>query len=409
MENVPKIVSDRLRVTGRTDSHPDANVLTAFAENSLGTRERENVTAHLAACGDCREIVFLATPPASEVLEVSPARKSGWLSLPMLKWGTAGALAVIVGAAALLLKPGPQHRSAEAQYVVVAPPSAPLPPASAPPATRQLPEAASPAMQLSKNDLKSAVQASKDGTPAKSMQLHLQPTTPPTEAQAYSLPLKGRNADELRQDQPVPAPLVAGVLNKKASGAAANETVNVNGPNLDAPTATAESKETVQDAETAAFEKAKPAQAKAEAGAAPQPMVSSASAALAVNKTAARANGAFFFDGGKTFWRVPSSGEVQRSMDGGRTWNGVSVAQGTSFHVITAVGPHVWAGGSGGALYHSSDAGTTWSAVTPASGQAKLTGDITAIGFSDPQNGKVTTSSGEIWTTSDAGETWQKQ
>jgi photosystem II stability/assembly factor-like uncharacterized protein len=60
-------------------------------------------------------------------------------------------------------------------------------------------------------------------------------------------------------------------------------------------------------------------------------------------------------------------------------------------------------------LYHSSDAGDHWLRVAPVSSGAMLTGDIVSLEFADLQHGKILTSTGEIWTTSDDGQTWQKQ
>jgi hypothetical protein len=100
MQNVPKIVRDRLQRLGSVpaESHPDADLLTAFAERSLVGGEREHVLRHLAQCGDCREIVMLALP-ATEV--AAPAAfgnptRAGWLRWPVLRWGVvaAGLLAV---------------------------------------------------------------------------------------------------------------------------------------------------------------------------------------------------------------------------------------------------------------------------------------------------------------------------
>jgi photosystem II stability/assembly factor-like uncharacterized protein len=79
-----------------------------------------------------------------------------------------------------------------------------------------------------------------------------------------------------------------------------------------------------------------------------------------------------------------------------------------TFRVVAASGTDVWAGGSGGALYHSPDAGNHWTRVTPTSSGAALAGDIVSLEFPDKQHGKVSTSTGEIWTTSDAGQTWKK-
>ena len=142
-------------------------------------------------------------------------------------------------------------------------------------------------------------------------------------------------------------------------------------------------------------------------------------------------------------WTVGSSGSLQRSFDQGMSWQVVDVnanpayfldatatqtsektsapktkeagkalqRDGSSpiFRAVAATGADVWAGGSGGALYHSPDAGNHWTHVTPTSSGAALAGDIVSLEFPDPQHGKVFTSTGDVWTTSDAGQTWQKQ
>jgi photosystem II stability/assembly factor-like uncharacterized protein len=138
-------------------------------------------------------------------------------------------------------------------------------------------------------------------------------------------------------------------------------------------------------------------------------------------------------------WTVTSAGGLQRSFDRGNTWqdvnvNGVvaggsmsySVAAKTSrskekladkkaasatvvFRAVAAIGAEVWAGGTGGALYHSSDAGSQWTRVVPSAGGTALTGDIVGVEFADAQKGKITTSTGEAWSTADTGQTWQKQ
>src|ERR1022692_1064445 len=98
MQDVPKIVQARLQRPTPSESHPDPDLLTAFAEQSLTGRERDGVVEHLARCGDCREVVALALP-ATEAVVVTPAvrpARSGWLSWPVLRWSVvaAGILAV---------------------------------------------------------------------------------------------------------------------------------------------------------------------------------------------------------------------------------------------------------------------------------------------------------------------------
>jgi hypothetical protein len=97
MQNVPKIVRDRLQAAAPAVNHPDAELLTAFAERSLPDRERAVVLEHLARCGDCREIVVLALPdtePVQTTIRPSPNR---WFTWPALRWGivTAGVVTVV--------------------------------------------------------------------------------------------------------------------------------------------------------------------------------------------------------------------------------------------------------------------------------------------------------------------------
>jgi len=138
---------------------------------------------------------------------------------------------------------------------------------------------------------------------------------------------------------------------------------------------------------------------------------------------------------GGPLWAIRSSGKLQRSLDQGKTWQNVDVnaslasaasetievASGPSlarkkeqaptltFRTVAAAGLEVWAGGSGGALYHSTDAGKHWTRVVPAAAGSVLTGDIVSVEFADPQHGKLSTSTAEVWATSDHGQTWQKQ
>jgi photosystem II stability/assembly factor-like uncharacterized protein len=140
-------------------------------------------------------------------------------------------------------------------------------------------------------------------------------------------------------------------------------------------------------------------------------------------------------------WAISSSGILQRSFDAGATWEDVNVGQSLFydsmqrqstpeykagyaakskkkepqpppipvFRAVTAFESEVWAGGAAAMLYHSVDSGMQWTRVLPAEAGAVLTGDIILVEFSRPQDGRVATSAGEVWTTADAGRSWHKQ
>ena len=78
-------------------------------------------------------------------------------------------------------------------------------------------------------------------------------------------------------------------------------------------------------------------------------------------------------------WSISPSGKVQRSEDGGKTWEEVRIADGVTFRVITASGKDAWAGGSGGALFHSRDGGVIWKRVNLNSGGNSVTEAIVGI------------------------------
>src|ERR1700731_35405 len=102
MQDVPKIARVRLprAMPGTVGAHPDADLLTAFAEQSLSKSERGQVMEHLAHCGDCREVVALALPAMeAQFVPVRARSGGGWLSWPVLRWGVvaAGVLVTSVG------------------------------------------------------------------------------------------------------------------------------------------------------------------------------------------------------------------------------------------------------------------------------------------------------------------------
>src|SRR5215831_12374912 len=107
MDALKKIVADRLRVQP-TGPHPDAEVLSAFAENALPAKERDVVLQHLSSCTDCRDIIFLASATPTDTQQVIAVPKH--YPRFALRWGTLAAC-VVIGAAVLLSRPGRKQES----------------------------------------------------------------------------------------------------------------------------------------------------------------------------------------------------------------------------------------------------------------------------------------------------------
>ena len=98
-------------------SHPDSELLTAFAEGSLLARERASVLEHLALCVRCREGLSIAADASSELSsELQPLPLPGPTRPPLRSWlpWAAAAAGVLIVSSALLLherwKPGDEAR-----------------------------------------------------------------------------------------------------------------------------------------------------------------------------------------------------------------------------------------------------------------------------------------------------------
>src|SRR6185369_6035084 len=103
MDPLQKLVRDRLRTKVPLE-HPNAEVLSAFAENALPATEHDAVVEHLSACAHCRDLLFLAAPPASELQQAFAAPKAR--PYFALRWGTLVAC-LVIGAVVLVSR----HRS----------------------------------------------------------------------------------------------------------------------------------------------------------------------------------------------------------------------------------------------------------------------------------------------------------
>ena len=437
MTNVPQIVRDRLKAAPPVE-HPDANLLAAFAESSLSGHECTTVVDHLSRCADCREVVALALPATESVQPTLSQKRTSWLTWPALRWGLVAAGIIAIASFGVVRY---QHESrVETASLKVGATQAknevPLPPA--------------PSADADKSSIH--VTYPTPNAPVKATRVRKQEPAVPAEAKPTLLTNPAIGSPVLsRQDQQSQFSLqnrstVAGTplfdrppsQSKDLRVPASSEVVEATGAND--RTEIAQN----QPVPKQALDLSEPAVAKSKNAEAPQAGYTGAAAATAPSlNSPAGLNGAQLA-GAQTpaRWTISGSGALQRSFDQGQTWQDVSViasampsngfvnaesvaemsarpasrqplkksaAAQVTFRAVAANLLDVWAGGSQGLLYHSTDNGNHWTRVVPTSAGAAVTGDIVSLDFPDRQHGKVTTSIPEVWTTSDAGQTWQKQ
>ena len=430
MEKLPKIALQRLRqgpaggspeasptLSGRAGGaeHPDADLLTAFVERTLTDRERASVMTHLANCDACREVVALAYPPMTE--ETPPikavGRKPSWFTIPIVRWGAVtaalGAILITVIFNRRVIQPVHETMVVERKQ--------PLAPAPAPSALQGKPEAGvSAATEPSRDTLRYKPTANSAARPSPSN------LNQPAEKQAGAVgevagiaepsetsSTKGASA----KSEPPPGYSVGGPLPAAAPATAAapgpEQPVSaVKSAISETGRAQAQTVEVVKDKSDAAAESRKESALagvqQAEGAPHAQTLLKSGGSLLA---PAARKRANALSPGVR--WSISNTGKVERSADGGRTWEEQHVNDSLVFRVVTAAGSEVWAGGARGALYHSVDGGEHWTRVYLNPDRSGPKEAIVGINFSDPLHGRVTTAADERWITSDGGRHWTQE
>jgi hypothetical protein len=358
MESVSKFVIGRLQGRGLgAESHPGANLLTAFAEQSLDRHERGGVMEHLALCGDCREILALAMGDDELqpilVLHSQRKRATEWFGWPTLRWGVLGITLVTASVAGV-------------RYT------------------------------HSHSNLNSASNTQRDTavetSPAKDLSSSLA-QVPATEDKSQNGVIKPQFEQKLPQQR-------AQARESSSNDASSLVAMNRNPVNRNFMTGPAAGGFDIVKAKDPV-----PTQTPS-GGQVPSPNFPLQTSPQMMLRASPK-------------WAVTTTGSLQRSFDGGKNWENISpaadaadmVGQGNRpiFYAVAGIGSEVWVGGATGMLYHSGDSGNHWSRVAPSAGGIGLTGDIIKIDFSDSQHGKISTSNAEFWTTSDSAQTWQKQ
>jgi photosynthesis system II assembly factor YCF48-like protein/putative zinc finger protein len=467
MEQLPKIVRDRMRAASASTPHPDPDLLTAFAEQSLTEREKSQVLDHLAVCAECREVVKVAAAPAPEPVAVSfapqavfsdaarslpmphasmqledlekaswkmPASRR-WLNWHTLRWGALAACVVAV--AGVLMVPSRKYG------VPASSSSGQKPEVTATivnrPALREHADEAqlladskavgesirrAPKLQYKSGGNEEVISKNLEGDEFR------QAFSKGTRGGGKTSPDLALRAD--RANGVVVLPPFEKIEVPSAPPAAPPA------PVLDKLEAAQASKAKPPAAAGAVGGTSEIAAAKPQRAEAPLAQTEKTPASTADLKsseakkdgtTAELADAHVFAQSGsvsteslakagnrlrdqKTPWprcTVGDDGTLQSSYDAGKTWKRVSVGEeGIIFRAVSTYGPDVWAGGAKGALFHSADAGQRWTRVKPMADGTLLSDDIVLVEFADMQRGKLITGGRETWTTADGGRTWAR-
>lgn len=444
MERIPKIALARMKAKPEAGKareapvgsplwqgaeHPDANLLTAFVEKSLTERERTQVLDHFSRCAECREIAALTLPPQEMPAESAAAAAARhWNPWLVLRWG---AMAAVLGAAAMVvvLHPGVWQRSREMSREAT--PSAPAdnnvnrpllispaPPSPAPPSTAEAKahlgaEKSAAAVADLRKALETAAGKARDEQLASakpSQQAPLMAAAP----QAGMA--RGANAStELseREDKkqlssrvlPAPPPAAPAAVSTGVSEDAVKAKDESQAGQMMAHSITRSVEATGSGG---GYGPAPGAAPKASPLPSTQAGIQVSAAAPLVAMRASGKGAEFGAARSSALWNISSSGEVQRSLDGGKSFLQIRVAPGVKFLVVAALGDEVWAGGAEGALFHSTDGGATWNHVAINVDGNAINEAISGIQILDLKHLTITSSSGSRWASEDGGQRWEK-
>jgi hypothetical protein len=337
----------------------DADMLAAWIDGTLSRRDRATAESHAATCERCQAMLAAM----AKIAEPLPARK--WWQASTVRWLVP--IAVVPALAVVVWMNVPAERQ-----TATAPPRSDVSAPSAPAAVAETPAAKVAA---------------------------------PTARDARTI----ERADTKRREQPT-----ARADKQTAPAPAADAAPSATQPASSAPQPAPSSAVQPQDAAAQTFRardaaasapaKASPAQAPAELRSAaarglaetvvispPQAITGKSSAFLAIQSPNQNVR-----------WRIVAGTIVERSTDGGTTWQAQSTGAPVRLTAGAAPAPTIcWLVGPGGVVLVSRD-GRTWERVA-----FPETIDLTAILAVDGSNATATAADGRVFTTTDGGKTWR--
>jgi len=405
---------------GDGNACPGPDILAAYFERSLDADEIAHVDQHLSNCARCREQIAAlgraeeATAPATAT--PPKAARASWI------WDWRWLAPV---AAALILTAVWATRRPELTRIAEHPEQAAATTATPQPVQQPVQHKAQQAMQQDKQPT-----ASRVATPAPSAA----PAPPPAPAPAANFTAEvgaGASAENSRSTNAVAHKSAAREeLSKKSAQQQATADQAANAPSA----AIASESATVESAAPAVGgAPVAPSPARASSASAPQPNVGGLIGGVASGPpgakvqtskekeapalvSALRARPEIIAENqagelssahiittsdSKILWRIASGGFIERSEDGGATWNGTLPNPNAHFVAGSAPGAKVcWLVGDDGIILLTEDA-SNWRVIP-----SPVREDFVAISARSASSATVTTADGRKFTTTNQGESW---
>ena len=388
------------RDTGAADC-PDANVLATYYERSLDSKEMARYDLHLSQCPRCREQMALMVR-AEENVQPLPHRNWLW-DWRLLAAGVAALLVLTVwGVRRSTIIPGNFRTANEPLVAMSRPEQAPAPqPPSPSQDLLQAPPASAPQALVAPRGLDRAASKTQSAAPAG-----------PRNPQNEDRPLDGRNYDNLLKLKPEAQTTgqpssAADEKKEEAKSAAAPARI------MPAPMSPTEAPGTLSAVGGTAG-------ATAAGPVANQPAAADALRAKQT-ESAPRANSLGAKSSGvlgqlseqlsastiiptpdaSVMWRIAGANAIERTEDGGATWNGQVVDPDAQLTAGAAPAKKVcWLVGKGGMILVTKDI-THWKKIP-----APIPADFTAVTAKSASSAVVTTANGQKFSTQDGGKKW---
>ena len=398
-----------MQATGAGDDCPAPDILAAYFERSLDANETAHVELHLSECARCREQLAAlgrAEEAAAAPIVQAPRHqpRASWL----WDWRWLAPVAAVLVIAAVWAT-----RRPEFTRIAEHPEQAPATAATSLPTQQPVQHADQQPAQQDKKQLSSRV-----ATPAPSAA----PASPAPAANFTAGVGVGASAENSRSTNAVaPTSASPDELSKKAAQQEGATDQASKAPAVTSETLTVqpESSPIASIAPEAASPHSNGAVGGVAGGASGAP---SAKAQTAKEKEAPALVSAFRArpeiitenqagelsaahiiptSDSKIMWRIASGGFVERSNDGGLTWNGTLPKQNAHYAAGSAPSAKVcWLAGNDGIILLTQDA-ANWQTIPP-----PVQTNFVAIAARDAWTATVTTADGRKFTTTNQGESW---